>query len=118
LHIALSPSAQRENCAQQPSAVHAQVCGSTNTEWQSVRASHASFVVTCPHGKGQAIAGQAAPEPGAPQPTKRVPPLQSGQVRTSQSVRARHDASSVINEHASGGGWQMPALQTGDLLAS
>ena len=60
LHCALSPSTQRLKCAQQPTAPHPHVPGSTNTEWQSVRVSHASSVVTIAHGTWQAIAGQSA----------------------------------------------------------
>src|SRR3954454_2741737 len=63
---ARSPSAHRENRAQQPSAAQAQLCGSVNTEWQSVRASHASSVVT---------AEQATPLPPVPPPPPPCPPV-------------------------------------------
>jgi len=53
LHTAVAPAAQREKRAQQPSAAHWQSRLSTNTAWQSVRASQASFVVAAAQGAGQ-----------------------------------------------------------------
>jgi hypothetical protein len=50
VHFALSPSAHTENFAQQPDAAQPHVPGSWNTEWQSVRASHAASVVAAEHG--------------------------------------------------------------------
>ena len=50
LHNAFPPSAHREKRAQQPTALQPQVPGSTNTEWQSVRASHAASVATFAQG--------------------------------------------------------------------
>ena len=115
LHTAVSPSAQREKRAQQPSAAQAQLRPSTNTEWQSGRASHASFVVTCAHGAGQAIAGQRlGGSSGAAQRMNALPPLQPGQVSTRQSVRALHDASSSP-EH--GAGHATPMQAGGDSVA-
>jgi predicted Abi (CAAX) family protease len=103
LHTALAPSAQREKRAQQPSAAHWQSRLSTNTEWQSVRASQASFVVATAQGAGQGIAIQALKtgSPAAAQPTNELLPLQPGQELTRQSVRVLHDASSST-EHGAG----------------
>ncbi len=56
---ARSPSAQRAKCAQQPGVAQPHVPGSSNTEWQSLRASQAASVVT------PAQAG-APPPPPAP----------------------------------------------------
>ena len=58
---ARSPSAQRAKCAQQPGVAQPHVPGSSNTEWQSLRASQAASVVT------PAQAG-APPPPPAPDP--------------------------------------------------
>src|SRR5688572_25159017 len=56
---ARSPFAQRAKRAQHPSAAQAQLRGSSNTAWQSERASHAASVVTAAH---------APPPPPAPPP--------------------------------------------------
>jgi hypothetical protein len=52
LHNALPPSAHREKWAQQPTALQPQLPGSTNTEWQSVRASHVGSSATFAQGVG------------------------------------------------------------------
>ena len=65
---ARSPSAQRENRAQQPSAAQAQPRGSTNTEWQSDRASQAACVVTSPQVTPLPPLPPAPPRPPAPDP--------------------------------------------------
>jgi hypothetical protein len=49
MHEALPPSEHREKLAQQPATAQSQIGLSTNTEWQSERASHAASVVTLAH---------------------------------------------------------------------
>jgi len=76
------PAAQVEKCAQQPTLAQPQVPGSTNTEWQSGRASHDACVVFALHGAGHAIAGHWLAGIGAlagEQPANDWPPLQFGQ---------------------------------------
>ena len=111
----MAPSAQREKRAQQPSAAQAQLRPSTNTEWQSGRASHASFVVACAHGAGHAVVGQTLGGSfGAAQRMNALPPLHPRQMSTRQSVRALHDASSSP-EH--GCGHAAPIQAGGDSVA-
>jgi hypothetical protein len=62
------PSAQLEKCVQQPAVPQSQVPGSTNTEWQSARASQSASVVCVEQGGGQMIAGQECPAMPEPQP--------------------------------------------------
>jgi hypothetical protein len=89
LHWARSPSAQREKCAQQPTAAQPQVPGSTNTGWQPVRASQSTSVVASAHvpdvasprpesGEPASTGGQTTPvqTPGVHEP---VPGVQPGQ---------------------------------------
>jgi hypothetical protein len=67
VHIAFPPSAHRSKPTQQPGVAQSHTAlWSTNTEWQSARASHESWSVTLAHGigVGQATAGQANPVPG------------------------------------------------------
>lgn len=97
------PSAQREKCAQQPTLAQPQVPGSTNTEWQSGRASHDSCVVVMLHAAGHAMAGQRMAEVVAGTQVKNVElPSQFGQRFARQSERAVQDASSVTDEHGAG----------------
>jgi hypothetical protein len=101
------PSAQREKCAQQPTAAQPQVPGSTNTEWQSGRASHDSCVVMMLHAAGHAMAGQMMAEVVTGTHAENdEPPLQFGQRFARQSERAVQEASSVSAEH--GGGQTTP----------
>ena len=81
------------------------------TEWQSGRASQASFPVSCAQvGCGQAIPGQSGGGSfGCEQWMNPLAPLQLGQVSTRQSVRALHDVSSRP-EHGAG---QAMAAQIG-----
>jgi hypothetical protein len=66
------------NIAQQPSARHAQLRGSLNTAWQSVRVSHSASVVTSAHGFGgpASIGGHTIPvqTPGVHMPVPGVQP--------------------------------------------
>jgi hypothetical protein len=110
LHTAAAPSAQRENRAQQPSAAHWQSRPSTNTGWQSPRASQASRVAICAHVSGHAIGGQPTGGSfGSAQRMNPLPPLQFTQASARQSVRALQDASSRIEQ----GAGQAMAAHTG-----
>ena len=64
--IAWPPVAQRLNVAQQPAAAHEQLFGSTNTEWQSVRASHAGRVVRSVHAQLSAPVAVPTRTPSVP----------------------------------------------------
>jgi hypothetical protein len=100
-----APSAQRENFMQQPDATQVQFPGSTNTEWQSLRASQSASVVTAEHEIGQFTAGQGGPAtPGGLQPTYIFCPWQPGQYCGPQPWVIEHAAS--LSPWQTGGGGQ------------
>lgn len=95
LHAACPPSAHREKWAQQPTALQPQLPGSTNTEWQSVRASHAASVATFAQGAGagQTYPVQATASLGPEQPANVLPPEQLGQYPGVQPLVPLHETS-------------------------
>ena len=112
------PSAQRENCAQQPTPAQRHVWGSTNTEWQSGRASHESRLVMRLHAAGHAMAGQRMADVVAgTQPENVEPPSQVGQRFARQSVLAAQETSSVSDEHGAGHATPRPTQGGGVWLA-
>jgi hypothetical protein len=73
------PTAQRENCVQQPDVAQSQVPGSTNTEWHPTCASQSACVVRYTHIEQAPLPVQRAVPSAETQLSYLTPPPQAGQ---------------------------------------